>query len=331
MVLCAVSTFADAKKPLVFVWLPNDSVPESQETRTAVGKLISDALGGREIVNKLTTDYNIAIEAIATNNAAFGMFGAMQYLQSHSKNPKIVPLVTNSGASGTMSDALYHSRICVRTTDAPQYQDGQSYSLDKIQGKRFAFMSNSSTSGFVFPSTGIVAFFSKKSAWSTLTPNDLIEGGEDKLLSQVVFGGSHQGSAAALLTERVEAAAFDDIDLVPYVNLLSGKESTPGAVYEVKKGAEAPFDTLAGKQFTVIWSVPVINGPICANQNLVTADELKKIVAAFCSDSTARNTSIFAPPDYKRPNKYGLGKQTGNVRFLPVTDATYQGVRDMIE
>lgn len=287
LALCAATAFAaDAKQPLVFVWLPNDSVPESQETRTAVSKLISDALGGREVVSKLTTDYNIAIEAIATNNAAFGFFDAMQYLQSHAKNPNVVPMVTNSGASGTMSDALYHSRICVRSTDASQYRNGVSYSIDNIRGKHFAFVSNSSTSGFVFPSTGIVAFFSKKPAWSALTPNDLIEGGNDKLFSQVVFGGSHQGSAAALLTERVEAAAFDDIDLVPYVSLLSGKESTPGAVYEIKKGVEAPFDTLVGKQFTVIWSVPVINGPICANQNLVTPDELKKIVAAFCSDAT---------------------------------------------
>jgi hypothetical protein len=119
----------------------------------------------------------------------------MQYLQSHSKNPNIVPIVTNSGASGTMSDALYHSRICVRSTDASQYRNGESYSIDNIRGKRFAFVSNSSTSGFVFPSTGIVAFFSKKPAWSALAPNDLIEGGNDKLFSQVVFGGSHQGSA----------------------------------------------------------------------------------------------------------------------------------------
>ena len=331
LALCAVSAFAaDTKKPLVFVWLPNDSVPESKETRTAIDKVISDALGGREVVDKMTTDYNIAIEAMATDNAAFSFYGAVQYIQASTKNAKIVPLVTNSGASGTMSDAQYFSRICVRTSDAPPYQSGGAYSLENVLGKRFAFVSSSSTSGFVFPSTGIVAYFSKKPAWSTLVPNDLIEGGKGKLFNQVVFGGSHQGSAVALLTEKVEAAAFDDTDLAPYVTLVSGKENTPGAVYEVKKGADAPFDTLTGKQYTVIWSSPVVNGPVCANTNLVTADEVKKVVAALTSDATAKNTSIFALPDYKGTNKYDF-KQTGKVKFLPVTDATYQGVRQMMQ
>ena len=229
-----------------------------------------------------------------------------------------------------MSDAQYFSRICVRTADAPQYQSGGVYSLGNILGKRFAFVSNSSTSGFVFPSTGIVAYFSKKPAWSALTPNDLIEGGKDKLFDQVVFGGSHQGSAVALLTEKVAAAAFDDTDLADYVTLVSGKESTPGAVYEVKKGADAPFDTLVGKQFTVIWSSPVVNGPICANTDLVTPDEVKKIVAALTSDATAKNASIFAPANYNGPNKYDF-KQNGQVKFLPVTDATYAGVRAMMQ
>src|SRR5208282_3759691 len=102
---------------------PNDSVPEAKSFRTALDKVISDATG-RPVVDKLTTDYNIAIEAMATNNAALAYFGGLQYVQAHQKNPKVVPLVTNSGDSGTMSDANYFSRICVKTSDAPQYASG---------------------------------------------------------------------------------------------------------------------------------------------------------------------------------------------------------------
>ncbi len=319
---------ADSKKPLTFVWLPNDSVPESKEFRAAVDKVIADATG-REVVDKLSTDYNIAIEAMATDNAAFACFGAVQYIQSHDKNSNIVPLVTNSGKSGTMSDAIYYSRICVRTADAAKYKSGQGYAMDKIQGKRFAFVSNSSTSGFLFPSSGIVGHFSKKAKWAKLNANDLIEGGADRFFNQVVFGGSHQGSLAALLMGKVDAAAFDDLDVVPYVTLKSGAENTPGAVYEIKKDASEPFDTLIGKTFTVIWAVQVVNGPICANLNLISAEERNKIVTAMTSDATAQNASIFMPADYKGPNKI-IYKQTGKVRFVAIDDSLYQPIREKI-
>ena len=329
-VFAASAAFASgAKEALVFVWIPNDSVPEAKGFRTAIDKVISDAIG-RPVVDKLTTDYNIAIEAMATNNAAFAFFGGLQYVQAHAKNAKIVPLVTNSGDSGTMSDASYFSRICVKTPDASQYASGNGYALDKLQGKRFAFVSNSSTSGFLFPSSGLVGYFSKTSAWSKLTAGDLIEGGDGKLFSQVVFGGSHQGSAAALLMDKVDAAAFDDVDLAAYVDLASGTESTPGAVYQVKSGAAEPFNNLTGQKFTVIWSIPVLNGPICTNSSLISADDQKKIIAALTADSVMQNTAIFMPADYKGPNKADF-TQTGKVRFLAVDDATYQPIRDKLE
>ena len=326
----AATVFASgSKEALTFVWIPNDSVPEAKGFRTAIDKVISDAIG-RPVVDKLTTDYNIAIEAMATNNAAFAYFGGLQYVQAHQKNAKVVPLVTNSGDSGTMSDASYYSRIAVKTADAAQYLSGSSFAIDKIQGKRFAFVSNSSTSGFLFPSSGIVGYFSKTTAWSKLARTDLLEGGDGKFFSQVVFGGSHQGSAAALLMDKVDAAAFDDTDLAAYVTLASGTESAPGAVYQVKEGAAEPFNSLVGQKFTIIWSIPVLNGPICANSALVNAEEMRKIVAALTADSVMKNAAIFAPADYKGTDKADF-TQTGKVRFLAVTDATYQPIRDKIE
>jgi phosphonate transport system substrate-binding protein len=329
-VFAATTAFASgAKEALVFVWIPNDSVPEAKSFRAAIDKVISDAIG-RPVVDKLTTDYNIAIEAMATNNAAFAYFGGLQYVQAHQKNANIVPLVTNSGDSGTMSDASYFSRICVKAPDAAQYASGSGFAIDKIQGKRFAFVSNSSTSGFLFPSSGIIGYFSKKPAWSKLARTDLLEGGGDKFFNQVVFGGSHQGSAAALLTDKVDAAAFDDTDLAAYVSLASGTESMPGAVYQVKDGAAEPFNNLVGQKFTVIWSIPVLNGPICTNQSLLTVADRQKIVAALTADSVSMNTAIFLPADYKGPNKADF-TQTGKVRFLAVDDATYQPIRDKLE
>ncbi len=95
----AAAAFASgSKEALTFVWIPNDSVPEAKTFRTAIDKVISDAIG-RPVVDKLTTDYNIAIEAMATDNAALAYFGGLQYVQTHQKNAKVIPLVTNSGDS----------------------------------------------------------------------------------------------------------------------------------------------------------------------------------------------------------------------------------------
>ena len=130
--------------------------------------------------------------------------------------------------------------------------------------------------------------------------------------------------------DKVDAAAFDDVDLAAYVDLASGTESTPGAVYQVKSSAAEPFNNLAGQKFTVIWSIPVLNGPICTNSSLISADDQKKIVAALTADSVMKNTAIFMPADYKGPNKADF-TQTGKVRFLAVDDSTYQPIRDKLE
>ncbi len=68
------------KKPIVWVWLPNDSPPESAQFRTAMDKIVQDAIG-RPVQDKLTTDYNIAIQAMTSDNAAIALFGAYQYVK----------------------------------------------------------------------------------------------------------------------------------------------------------------------------------------------------------------------------------------------------------
>ncbi len=108
---------ADAKaKPLVMVWYPNESGEDMKGARDAFAALITEATG-RPVDHKLTTDYTIAIEAIANGKADLGFFGPQGYVEAHAKNAKVLPLVVNSGASGTLSDAVYHSWLNVRLGD----------------------------------------------------------------------------------------------------------------------------------------------------------------------------------------------------------------------
>ncbi|MCX7655594.1 MAG: phosphate/phosphite/phosphonate ABC transporter substrate-binding protein [Treponemataceae bacterium] len=309
--------------PLVFVWYPNESGEDLKGARDAMAAVIEKATG-RKVEHRLTTDYNIAIEAIANNKAHLGFFGAQGYIEANKKNPKVQPLVVNSGASGTLKDAMYYSWICVRLGEEGAYRSGSGFSLDNIQGKKFSWVSTSSTSGFKVPSNSIVNYFSKKPQWTNLKADMLLEGGPDKFFSEVLFGNSHQGSAVNLLTKRADVAVFCDTCVYNYVELVSGTENRPGAVYQVRKDAADPFTGLVGEKFVVIQATPVLNAPMVVNTGLVSQEEIKKLLAELQSDATTKNELIFVPKGAPQKGLFKAGE-----RFIAVQDSWFQPIRDL--
>jgi phosphonate transport system substrate-binding protein len=322
------SAFAADAKKIVVVWYPNESGADMKDSRQAYDDLIANALG-RPVEDKLTTDYAIAIESVANKNAAIGMYwGAQGYIDAHSRSAKVLPLVVNSGASGTLEDAVYYSWLCVKQGNEKQYAAGNSFKIDNIQGKKISWVSSSSTSGFRVPTSYIVTYFKKKNS-PNLKTDDLVEGGEGKFFNQVLFGNSHQGSAVNLLTGKVDVAAFCDTELINYADLASGKANKIGAVYQVKANADEPFKAqdLAGTKFVVINSLPVLNQPFVYNSEMFTADEVAKLKAAFTSDATSKNPKIFLPADSKE--KGMLRSKTGKEKFIVVSDSWFNPIRDM--
>ena len=336
-VLISAAALSAADKPLVVVWYPNNSSDDVKVARQVLDDLISKATG-RQVVDKLTTDYVIAIEAIATGNAAICYPGAVGYIQAEMKNPKVVPLVTNSSPKGTLDDSVYFSRLAVRTADAPKYMNNGAYSIDNIKGKTMSYVSSSSTSGFMVPSTMIKSYFAKKMGWtSDQKVEDLfLQGGSDQFFGQVVFGQSHQGSIFNVLSGKADVCAVDDIDVDRYFDLISGKASTPGAVYVTKSDAAAPFDTVPGTTFTIIAGYTVKQAPLIVNTDLVPPAMFKALRAAFTSDATANNQKIFVPKGLKddsgNPVKGFFTKtEGGKERFLPVEASWYDSIRAMMK
>lgn len=314
---------SDKAKPLVMVWYPNESGEDLKGARDAIGALITEATG-RPVEHKLTTDYTISIETIANDKADVGFFGAQGYIETHAKNAKVLPLVVNSGSSGTLKDAMYYSWLNVKLGNEGMYKSGDKFAIDNIQGKKFSWVSTSSTSGFKVPSSGIVTYFSKKPEWSTLKADMLLEGGQGKFFSEVLFGNSHQGSAVNLLTGKADVAAFCDTCVFNYVELLSGTESKPGAVYQVRKDAADPFTGLVGEKFVIIQSVPVLNAPFVINTKTLSAKEIEALREVFTRQSTADNTAIFVPKGAANKGLFAAGQ-----RFIAVEDSWFQPIRDL--
>ena len=135
-----------AKEPdtLTIAWLPNDSSDGLAGMRDEIASVIAKATG-KKVENKLTTDYAIAIAALENGQAQIGWFGANEYLTSHARDPKVIPLVVNTGPSGTLKDALYYSRLVVKKGEEMKYEADGQFSIDNIVGKRMSFVSTNST------------------------------------------------------------------------------------------------------------------------------------------------------------------------------------------
>ena len=61
------------------------------------------------------------------------------------------------------------------------------------------------------------------------------------LFSQVLFGGSHQGSAFNLMSGKADVAAFCDTEIDPYAGCKEGEPNTTGSVYAIKGGRQRPI------------------------------------------------------------------------------------------
>lgn len=305
--------------PITMVWLPDNSSSDLTTSREAIGAAITAACG-READLMTTTDYNVAIEAIAGGSAQMALLGAEGYVQANTKNNNVLAAFTNSDENGSLDLACYYSRICVRLEDAETYKDGSGYSIENIKDGSFSFVTATSTSGFKIPSADIVNHFDLESS------DELLEAGS--FFSEVLFGNSHQGSAVNLLSGDADAAAFDDIDVDMYFNLVEGEANTVGAVYEVRDDAEEPFQNVHGEKFVIIGITPVLNAPICFNHDVIDDEDRKAIVDYFCSDVVANDQKIFIDPDDE--NATGIFKKASeDTCFVEVSDDWYDPIRNL--
>lgn len=320
------SASSGSKETITMVWFPNESGAELKDARGEFSRIIEEATG-KKVEHQTTTDYIIAIEAMANGNADIGYMGAQGYVEANAKNDKVQPLFVQSGESGTLDDAVYYSWLAVKKGEEDAYKSGGEFSLDTIEGKKFSFVSNSSTSGFKVPSAGIVNHFSQMDKFKELAAEDLLQGGSDKVFTEVLFGGSHQGSAVNLLTGKSDVAAFCDTCVANYVELVSGDENKPGSVYKVKEGAEEPFNALEGQEFVLISVTPVLNQPFAINSDTLSADDQKKLLELFTSDAVTNNDKIFLPKDAEGTAIFK--KKSGEEKFVAVEDAFFDPVREL--
>ena len=144
------------------------------------------------------------------------------------------------------------------------------------------------------------------------------------VFSEVMFGGSHQGSFFNVLTGRADIGAFCNVCVDTYIDFVTGSfnDPAPGDIIRVKENADPPFNQVPGVEVVLVASVPVLNAPIVMNTNLLTDEEVQALKGAFTSEATMRNRAIFGADGSSA--FFEEGEQ-----FALVEDAWYDPIRVM--
>ncbi|MFC6201340.1 phosphate/phosphite/phosphonate ABC transporter substrate-binding protein [Lactiplantibacillus nangangensis] len=313
------SKSADKSKAITVVFYPNESAKSFSGSREALKKSI-EKVTGKTVKVQTTTDYNVAIQAIASGKAQLAYMGANGYIQAHKLSKDVKPFAAQSDENGTLKKATYNSYLMVQQKDADKYKADGKFSIKDIKGKKISYVSNSSTSGFLVPTAKITNEFKIKDK------DDLTSNG--KFFSKVLYGGSHQGSAVNLLKGDVDVAAFDDGDLMPYLKVADGSWDKVGSTFAVKDDAEAPFTDLKGKKVVNIAMMPVQQGPWVYNTKSLSKDDQDKIAKEFTSKEFAQNKEIFSEKGSKTPKLFP--KKSEKTQLLKVDDQWYAPTHKLV-
>ncbi|MEA5506725.1 phosphate/phosphite/phosphonate ABC transporter substrate-binding protein [Halotia wernerae UHCC 0503] len=180
----------------------------------------------------IAKDYQTAVDLLVKKKVELAYIGPGSYIEAHRRDPKIEPLVASINQD--TKRPWYTSVIIASKARGIK-------TIPDLKGKRFAFVSKLSTSGYIAP----MAHFQKLG----INP--------EKYFGSVIMAGSHDKSKQALAKGKVDAIADDRRSYTE----------------QVKEGKMNP------KKYTIIWeSVPLPSVPIVASSQISVElkDTLKK-------------------------------------------------------
>ncbi len=204
---------------------------EQEQKLQPLADYLSKALK-RPFKFQIAKDYQTAVNSLVQKKVELAYIGPGSYIEAHLRDPKIEPLV--SSINQDTKRPWYTSVIIANKASGIK-------TIPDLQGKRFAFVSKLSTSGYIAP----MAHFQKLG----INP--------EKYFGSVIMAGSHDKSKQALIKGEVDAIADD----------------RRSYTQQVKEGKMNP------KKYTIIWeSVPLPSVPIVASSKLSVElkDALKK-------------------------------------------------------
>ncbi|BAZ36818.1 phosphonate ABC transporter, periplasmic phosphonate-binding protein (plasmid) [Calothrix sp. NIES-4101] len=221
-------------KPLRVAVLPAQSAKHQQEKLQPLAKYLEQTLK-RPINFRIAKNYTDAVDLIVQEEVDMAYLGAFTYIQANKRNPHIQPIAAPIDQDS--GRPWYTSTIVADSTKNIK-------SLQDLKGKRFAFVSPSSTSGFLIPMDGLQT--------AGIEPT--------KDFTKVHYSDSHDKAVQDLVAGVVDAIANDKA-----VFLRNQKSGT--------------FST---SRYKIIWeSKPIPATPVVINTKKFSPEVIKQIQQAL--------------------------------------------------
>ncbi|MFE1743688.1 phosphate/phosphite/phosphonate ABC transporter substrate-binding protein [Coleofasciculus sp. H7-2] len=177
------SNTGDELTTLNMAVIPWQVSAEQEKQLQPLADYLSKTLG-KPVKFQITKDYDTSIDLLVTGKVEMAFLGPLSYVKAHLRDPQVQPIV--APIERTTGRPWYTSAIVVNNASGIK-------TLKDLKGKRFAFVSKSSTSGYLVP----LAHFQD------------IGINPERDFATVKYAGSHDKAKAALLAGNVDAIADD--------------------------------------------------------------------------------------------------------------------------
>lgn len=303
-VLAGCGANADAKKEITIAFLPNEE-ENAERSKNAFNMLqeeVQAALGDNYDVKISKLDnYSAVTEAMVSGSAQIAWESGGTFVASYMKDDKIQPILSY-GPEGKEDKSGYAAYIATNKKHASDLEGKtKEEQLKSLKGKSFGFVSPTSTSGSLVPTTTFWNLFGSNGDKSVSKKEQINvkNAGDGGVFSEIQYGGDHQGSVQLLVNDKVYAGAFC---------------CTYGDSY---------MDELQ-----IIDETFVPNGPLWVNTGKLSTEEIDKIVTHF-TELTADNTVNKDFFDKDKGFFFETSDDTSNYQFFKTDVNRYQFIIDM--
>lgn len=242
-------------KKITIVFASRRDVTDLDRKAEAVAKILSQEIGIP--VEAVIADESAAVEALRANRAEVAFLGSRAAIRAEkATGAKMYLAEVRSDYSGGHT---YNSVLVVRKDSPLKKLATEKQTLGQLRGKKMAFASRTSGSGFIMPTSEFVGE-------GLVSDPDRYK----EFFSEVIYGDGYPSALQAVLKGQADVASVSEYAL------------------------KSPWITPAeAQQLRVIWSIPGVPAHGIVIDNDVPVPLRNKIIAAFLSLNDASNNSLF--------------------------------------
>ncbi|MGL5032680.1 MAG: phosphate/phosphite/phosphonate ABC transporter substrate-binding protein [Microcystaceae cyanobacterium] len=243
------------QKPLVIVFASRRDATDLERKANQVAQFLSKQIGIP--VKAIITDESAAVEALRANRADVAFLGSRAAIRAEktTKAKLYLAEVRNDYSGGH----TYNSVLVVRKDSPLRKLPTGKQTLEQLRGKRMAFASRSSGSGFIMPTSEFVGL--------GLIPNS---DRYNQFFSEVIYGDGYPSALQAVLKKQADIAAVSE--------------------YALKSPWITPEEA---KQLRVIWEIAGVPAHGIVIDDDVPVAERNKIITAFLKLNEPSNNAMF--------------------------------------